>query len=107
MAVVRKASDGAAAGSLRLQNLLLDHLRRIDAHYWPGADGLTVTVALENYPEAAAAGHVPGLSEMASRYPELRQELEKLFGRAKILASRAPAAHSGVICASAAPCRLD
>jgi len=101
------ASEWSTAGGPCLQTILLDRLRRIDTHYWPGADGLTINVALENYPEAAAAGHVPGLSELASNYPELRQELEKLFGRAKILASRVPAGHSGAICESAALCRLD
>jgi hypothetical protein len=63
----------------RLYDVLLDHLRRVDAHFWPGTDGLTVDAVVAGYPQAAAAGQVPGLAEIAGAYPELAGELNTVF----------------------------
>src|SRR5262245_48064630 len=62
--------------------LLLFHLRHIDAHFWPGTDGLTVDSALNGYAEAAAAGQVPGLDDLVKEHLELMNELETIVAGA-------------------------
>ena len=66
--------------SAALNDILLDHLRTIDPHAWPGIDGLTLDVVLDSYSQAALAGQVPGKSELLpGQHPELAAELETLF----------------------------
>ena len=67
--------------SAALNEILLDHLRTIDTHSWPGNDGLTLDVVLDSYVQAALAGQVPGKYELLHRYPELTAELEVLFAQ--------------------------
>jgi len=66
----------------RLEELLLEHLGRVDAHFWPGTDGLTTDVVLDGYIAAAAAGQVPGLCDLLDAHPELSCELEVMFSNA-------------------------
>lgn len=65
--------------SSALNEVLLDHLRRIDPHSWPGIDGLTVDVVLESYVQMAITGQVPGKTELLRQHPELAAELDILF----------------------------
>ena len=65
--------------SAALNEILLDHLRRVDPHAWPGLDGLTLDVVLESYARVAAGGQAPGKNELLHRHPELTAELEILF----------------------------
>lgn len=65
--------------SSALNEILLDHLRRIDPHSWPGIDGLTVDVVLESYVRVAMTGQVPGKNELLRQHPELAAELDVLF----------------------------
>ena len=66
-----------------LTEILLAYMRAIDAHSWPGSDGLTLDLVLDSYPHAAFVGHVPGKDELLRRHPELANELEALFARRK------------------------
>ena len=63
----------------RLHELLLGYLGCPRVRLWPGADGLTLDEILRSYPEAAAAGQVPGLAELRARHPELAGELDAFF----------------------------
>jgi hypothetical protein len=80
----------ATAPSTALSDLLFSHLGAINAHYWPGIDGMTADVVLQLYSQAAVAGHVPGKEELLRRYPELSAELEKFFAAAPLSAAKAP-----------------
>jgi len=62
-----------------LNAILLGHLRAMDAHFWPGIDGLTLDVVLDCYCQAAAAGHVPGKEELLNRHPELAEAIAAIF----------------------------
>ena len=75
--------------SAALNEILLDHLRTIEAHVWPGIDGLTLEVVLDCYAQAASAGQVPGKNELLRQHPELATELEALFAKAEPLPRRA------------------
>jgi len=57
-------------------NLLLCYL---DEACWPGGDGLTVEDVLHSYPQAAAAGLVPGREEVMRLHPELLDVLLDLL----------------------------
>ena len=70
--------------SAALNEILLDHLRRIDPHSWPGIDGLTVDVVLESYVRMAIAGQVPGKNELLRQHPELAAELNVLFANSDL-----------------------
>jgi hypothetical protein len=80
----------AAAQCSPLSDILLSHLRAIDAHYWPGIDGMTADIVLQLYFQAAVAGHVPGKVELLRLYPDLSAELETFFAAAPLPAVKAP-----------------
>lgn len=92
---------------LRLHDILLNQLRLIDAHFWPGADGLTIDAVLAGYTQAAAAGQVPGLSELSGTYPELTAELEEVFAHPCERASAPIVTSSNVSTELGPPYRLD
>jgi hypothetical protein len=62
-----------------LNAILLGHLRSMDAHFWPGIDGLTLSVVLDSYCQAAAAGHVPGKEELLQQHPALAEAIAAIF----------------------------
>jgi hypothetical protein len=95
------------AAHARLHDILLDQLRLIDAHFWPGADGLTIDAVLAGYAQAAAAGQVPGLVELAGKYPELAAKLEEVFAHPCERASCPIDSSSGGPSESGQPFRLD
>jgi hypothetical protein len=74
--------------SSALSEILLDHLRMINPHSWPGMDGLTLDVVLQSYSQAAASGQVPGKNELLRRHPELSAELEAVFAQPESARSR-------------------
>src|SRR5262245_46439775 len=61
-----------------LNAILLGHLRAMDAHFWPGIDGLTLRVVLDSYCQAAA-GHVPGKEELLQRHPDMAEAIAAIF----------------------------
>jgi len=67
------------SASSRLRDLLLGYMARPWVTVWPGADGLTVSEALESYPEVVAAGQAPGREELQARHPELAEAVEEFF----------------------------
>lgn len=73
-----------------LNEILLGHLRMMDANFSPGIDGLTLDVVLACYTRAAAAGHVPGKAELLRRHPELATELESFFAAPQPSSARMP-----------------
>jgi hypothetical protein len=60
------------------QKILLDYLFASRVAGWPGADGLTEEDILSYYPQAIAAGDVPGWQELQFRFPELASEFLEL-----------------------------
>jgi hypothetical protein len=66
-------------GGRRLHELLLAHLRAVDAPFWPGADGVTLDEVLLSYPQAAADGLVPDLCALREQHPELAEVLNAFF----------------------------
>jgi hypothetical protein len=73
----------------RVQELLLAHLRVVDAPRWPGADGVTVDDVLASYLQAAAAGLVPDLPALLASHPELADALREVFARLRARAETA------------------
>src|SRR4029453_17288771 len=67
------------SGNPALNAILLAHLRAMDAHFWPGIDGLTLDVVLDMYCLAAAAAQVPGKEALLQRHPELAEAIEAFF----------------------------
>jgi hypothetical protein len=63
----------------RVRELLLGYLQAAAVPLWPGADGLTLEDALLSYPQAAAAGRVPGLRQLLRDHPTLAEEVTALF----------------------------
>jgi hypothetical protein len=100
-------TDCTDAAHARLHEILVDQLRLIDAHFWPGADGLTIDAVLAGYTQAAGAGQVPGLAELAGKYPELKAELEEVFAHACERTAAPVATSSGASGEAGQPCRLD
>jgi hypothetical protein len=68
-----------SADCRRLHELLLAHLRAVDAPHWPGADGLTLEEVLLSYPQAAAEGLVPDLPALTKQHPDLAGVLRDFF----------------------------
>jgi len=91
----------------RLHDILLTQLRLIDAHFWPGADGLTIDAVLAGYTQAAAAGQVPGLVELTATYPELTAELEEVFDHVCARVVFPSGASSDMAIETGPPYRLD
>jgi hypothetical protein len=63
-----------ASGDL-LRQILLDYLRASRVLGWPGADGLTEDDIVNYYPQAIAAGEVPGWHDLEQRFPSLTDDL--------------------------------
>jgi len=99
--------DHADAAHVRLHDILLTQLRLIDAHFWPGADGLTIDAVLSGYTQAAAAGQVPGLAELTGTYPELMTELEEVFAHPCTRVAFPSGPSSGMSNEAGPPYRLD
>jgi hypothetical protein len=98
-------ADHTDTAHVRLHDILLNQLRLIDAHFWPGADGLTIDAVLAGYSQAAAAGQVPGLIELTGTYPELTAELAEVFSQP---CARASASTGSEVSFEPGPqCRLD
>ncbi len=71
---------GGDACKQSLGEVLLAYLKAADVRLWPGTDGLTVRDVLLSYPQAMAAGRVPGRKELLGKHPDLREDLESFFG---------------------------
>ena len=63
----------------RLNELLLDCVRRLVPHQWPGGDGFTREDMLREYPALAASRLVPGEDTLNRLHPELADELARFF----------------------------
>jgi hypothetical protein len=79
--------SSARSHSSALNAILLEYLRSIDPHSWPGIDGLTLDVVLESYARLAAVGQVPGKCALLSQHPELAAELDALFAKPELPAN--------------------
>jgi hypothetical protein len=74
--------------NVALSEILLAHLRIIDPHWWPGADGLTLDVVLKSYAQMVIAGQVPGKYELLRLHRELAAELEAFFDKPEFAPTR-------------------
>ena len=83
-AVLESSSKSSAPA---LTAILLGYMREIDAHYWPGMDGLTLDVVLDGYLRAAADGHVPGKADLLRGHPDLSVEIETFFRASRSVAN--------------------
>jgi hypothetical protein len=63
-----------------LREVLLAYMKAADVPEWPGTDGLTLRDILLCYPQAMAAGLVPGHMELLRKHPNLHEDLEAFFG---------------------------
>jgi len=63
----------------RSNALLLDWLRRLVPHQWPGGDGFTQEQVLREYAALAAQKLVPDESTLNRLHPELAAELAQFF----------------------------
>jgi hypothetical protein len=61
-----------------LRQVLLQYLMTSRVVRWPGTDGLTEDDILDYYPQAIAAGDVPGWHELQRRWPSLAGALHGL-----------------------------
>jgi len=61
------------------REVLLEHLDRAGAHWWPGVDGMNLEDLLQNYAAAVAGGRAPGREQLLAAYPELAAELDVFF----------------------------
>jgi hypothetical protein len=64
--------------SKRLEGILLDLLQAAHLPKWAGGDALTVMDVIDIYPDAVAAGAVPGWQELLDRYPQFCDEIQTL-----------------------------
>lgn len=78
--VMRPESARTASSIQSLQEILLAYLEAAHVRLWPGTDGLTLHDVLLSYPQAMAAGRVPGRKELLRKHPDLREDLESFFG---------------------------
>jgi hypothetical protein len=72
-------SDKHVVHQRQLWDLLLGYLQAASGPPWPGADGLTVEEVLLSYPQAAAAGVVPGRQALLHDHPALAEEIAAFF----------------------------
>jgi hypothetical protein len=73
-------SAGKVSSTHGLQEVLLAYLTAAEPPLWPGTDGLTLRDILLSYPQAMAAGRVPGRRELLRKHPDLREALQLFFG---------------------------
>lgn len=68
--------------SCRVAELLAGYLLTSGRVAWPGSDGLTLEEVVEAaYLAALVAGHVPNLTELTLRHPELAKGITACLGR--------------------------
>jgi hypothetical protein len=99
--MLTNAEHDASEACRRLHELLLAHLRAVDAPFWPGADGLTLEEVLLSYPQAAADGLVPDLPALREQHPDLAEVLAAVDcyaqGTSPVCTPWRPASHQGIV----------
>lgn len=73
------ASTNRTTSEDLLRRVLLEYLLASRVAGWPGTDGLTEDDVLDCYPQANAAGQVPGWQELCRRHTELVAEIQAYF----------------------------